>query len=153
MQKVKIESFKVIGIAIRTTNENGQAAQDIPQLWSKFMSEGISEKIPNKIKNDIFCIYTNYESDHTKPYDTVLACQVSSLDNVPVGMVGHTFKGGLYEKFVTKGDLNQGIVYNAWLDIWEKGLDRNYTTDFEIYGEKAQNPADAEVDIFIALNK
>jgi predicted transcriptional regulator YdeE len=30
-------------------------------------------------------------------------------------------------------------------------LDRSYTADFEIYGEKAQNPENAEVDIFIAV--
>ncbi len=79
MQKVKIEPFKVIGIAVRTTNENGKSAQDIGQLWGKFMSEGISDKIPNKINDTIFSIYTNYESDHTKPYDTILGCKVSFL--------------------------------------------------------------------------
>ncbi|MFT4644864.1 MAG: putative transcriptional regulator YdeE [Planctomycetota bacterium] len=30
-------------------------------------------------------------------------------------------------------------------------LDRTYTADFEIYGEKVQNPQDAEVDIMIAV--
>ena len=30
-------------------------------------------------------------------------------------------------------------------------LDRSYTADFEIYDEKAQNPENAEVDIFIAV--
>ncbi len=35
MQKVNIEAFKVIGIAVRTSNQNGQSAQDIGQLWAK----------------------------------------------------------------------------------------------------------------------
>ena len=30
-------------------------------------------------------------------------------------------------------------------------LDRTYTADFEIYGEKTQNLQDAEVDIMIAV--
>jgi len=30
-------------------------------------------------------------------------------------------------------------------------LGRIFTADFEVYGEKAQNPSDAEVDIFIAV--
>ncbi len=30
-------------------------------------------------------------------------------------------------------------------------MDRAFTADFEVYGEKAQNPSDAEVDIFIAV--
>lgn len=153
MQKVTIEPFKVIGIAVRTTNENGQSAQDIGQLWGKFMSEGISGKIPNKIEETIFSIYTNYESDHTKPYDTILGCKVSSLANVPEGMVGQSIEGGTYGKFVSKGDLTKGVVFGTWTEIWKKDLDRVFTADFELYGEKAQNPKAAEVDVLVALNK
>lgn len=47
----------------------------------------------------------------------------------------------------------QGIVFEAWLEIWNLDIPRAYTADFEVYGEKTQNPADAEVDIFIAVNK
>jgi predicted transcriptional regulator YdeE len=32
-------------------------------------------------------------------------------------------------------------------------LPRNYSADFEIYGEKAQNPQDAKVDIFIGVHE
>ena len=153
MQKVKIEAFKVIGIAVRTTNVNGQAGQDIGQLWGKFMSEGIADKIPNKLDANIFSIYTNYEGDHMKPYDTILGCKVSSLDEVPVGMVGQAFDGGTYGKFISKGDLTKGVVFGTWSEIWKKDLDRVYTADFEIYGERAQNPTDAEVDVLIALKE
>ena len=151
MQKVKIEPFKVIGIAVRTTNENGQSAQDIGQLWQKFMSEGIAAQIPNKLDSNVFSIYTNYEGDHTKPYDTILGCKVGSLDNIPVGMVGQAFDGGTYGKFVSKGDLTKGVVFGTWTEIWQKNLDRVFTADFELYGERAQNPTDAEVDVLIAL--
>ena len=44
--KTNIESFHIIGITIRTNNENEQAAKDIPELWGKFYSENILEKIP-----------------------------------------------------------------------------------------------------------
>ena len=88
----KIKSFSVVGISIRTTNENGQATKDIPALWGKFMSEGIIEKIPNKIDNTVYCIYTDYEKDHTKPYTTILGCKVSTLNNIPNEMVVKTFE-------------------------------------------------------------
>lgn len=151
MQKVKVEPFQVIGIAVRTTNENGQAAQDIGHLWGKFMSEGIAEKIPNKIDMCVLSIYTNYESDHTKPYDTILGCKVSSLDSIPDGMVGQAFEGGTYGKFVSKGDLTKGVVFGTWSEIWQSDLDRVFTADFELYGEKANNPSDAEVDVLVAI--
>lgn len=151
MKQTTIKSFKVIGVSVRTTNENGQSANDIQALWDKFMSEGVANKIPNKIDGEILSIYTNYESDHTKPYDTILGCRVSSLEEIPEGMIGQSFEGGNYGEFISKGDLSQGIVYTTWTEIWEKDLDREFTADFEVYGEKAQNPIDAQVNIYIAL--
>jgi len=151
MKKVTIAPFNVIGIAVRTTNENGQSGEDIGQLWGKFMSEGIASQIPNKIDESVFSIYTNYEGDHTKPYDTILGCKVSNLDEIPEGMVGQAFDGGTYGKFVSKGDLTKGVVFGTWTEIWGKELNRVFTADFEVYGERAQNPTDAEVDVLVAL--
>ncbi|MFP3834150.1 GyrI-like domain-containing protein [Chryseobacterium sp. SIMBA_028] len=151
MNNVKVEPFKVIGIAVRTTNENNQAAKDIPVLWEQLMKENIVENIPNKIDNAVYSIYTDYEKDHTKPYTTILGCKVASLDHVPEGMVGKSFDGGDYVKFTPKGNLAENLVINEWIKIWNMDLGRTFTADFEIYGEKAMNPEDAEVDIFIAI--
>jgi len=153
MKEVKVESFKVIGLSIRSTNENMQAAQDIGALWGRFMGEGIADKIPNKSAEDIYCLYTNYEGDATKPFDVILGCKVSTDKTVPPDMVAHTCHGGTYTQFISKGDLTQGkVIGETWMEIWKKDLDRNYSTDFEVYGKRAQNPKDAEVDIFIAIN-
>lgn len=148
---MSIQQFNVIGISVRTTNENGQSAQDIPALWNKFMTEGIQQKIPGKISEEIICIYTDYEKDHTQPYTTILGCKVESLDFVPENMVGKTIESADYEKIIAKGNLTEGIVYNKWLEIWNSDLDRIFTADFEVYGEKVQNPKNAEVDIYIAI--
>ena len=151
MSNQKIHKFSVIGISVRTTNENGQAGQDIPALWNKFMTEGIAEQIPNKIDNSIYCIYTEYENDHTKPYTTILGCKVENLDTIPNNMVGKTFEESTYTKYIAKGNILQGVVFNEWIKIWNSDLDRTFTADFEVYDEKAQNLEKAEVDIFIAV--
>ena len=151
MNKVKIEPFKVIGISVRTTNENNQAANDIADLWGKFMNEKVLEAIPNKIDNTVYSIYTDYESDHTKPYTTILGCKVETLDTITDGMVGKSFDGGNYVKLSAKGDLMQGLIVNKWSEIWGMDLERLFTADFEVFGEKAQNPADAEIDFLIAV--
>lgn len=153
MKTETLESFYVIGIKVRTTNENEQAAKDIVALWNTFMSEQVLDKIPNKISSEIFSIYTNYESDYTKPYDTILGCKVSSIDEVPNGMLAHTIKASTYKKSIAKGDLSKNVVYNKWLEIWNSKVDRLYTSDFEIYGEAASNPENAEVPIFIAIKE
>lgn len=146
-----IQKFNVIGISVRTTNENGQSGRDIPALWSQFMSEEIQSKIPNKVSEDLFCIYTDYEKDHTKPYTTILGCKVESLDVVPENMIGKTIESANYKELIAKGNLSEGIVFNKWLEIWNSDLDRSFTADFEVYGEKIQNPENAEVAIYIAL--
>ena len=151
MKTNKMESFKVIGISVRTTNENGQSGTDIPALWARFMADAIMEKIPNKIGQSLYCIYTEYEKDHTKPYTTILGCRVDSLENIPAGLMGREFAGGNYEKRTTIGNINEGIVFDEWTKIWSSDLPRAFTADFEVYDERAQNPDNAEVDIFVAL--
>lgn len=151
MSKVKIEPFKVIGISVRTTNENNQAGKDIADLWGKFMSENVLDTIPNKIDNTVYSIYTDYESDHKKPYTTILGCRVENLNDIPNGMIGKSFDGGNYVKLSATGNLAKGLIINKWLEIWEMNLDRVFSADFEVFGEKAQNPAHAEIDFLIAV--
>lgn len=152
MKKVTIEPFMIIGIWVRTTNENNQAAKEIGDLWGKFMSQNVLDAIPNKIETTIYCIYTDYESDHTKPYTALLGCKVSSLDSIPDGMIGKTFVGGNYVKLSAKGNLMNNLIINKWIEIWSMDLNRAFTADFEVFGEKAQNPNDAEIDFLIATN-
>lgn len=148
-----IHEFYVIGISVRTTNENEQAMQDIPALWDRFMTEGIAAKIPHKTDDDVLCLYTDYESDQTRPYTTILGCRVSGLENTPGGMVGKTVTEGTYVKHTAQGNSKQGMVAEEWKKIWHSDVDRAFTTDFEVYGKKAQNPDNAEVDIFVALRQ
>ncbi len=151
MENQTMTAFNIIGIAVRTTNENGQSGKDIPALWEQFMSEGLLEKISNKISTDIYCMYTDYEKDHTKPYTTILGCQVSSLSDLPEGMIGKHIASGKYTKQVAKGNILEGMVFNEWLKIWNSDIARTYTADFEVYGVKAANPMEAEVDIYLAV--
>lgn len=145
------QPFNVIGISVRTTNEEGQSGKDIPALWNKFLSENIADKIPNKISQDLICVYTDYEKDHTRPYTAILGCIVDNLDSIPENMTGKVIEGKSYKKFTAKGNLATGIVFNEWLKIWSSDLERTFTADFEIYGQKAQNPENAAVDIYIAI--
>ncbi|CAN0602926.1 unnamed protein product [Ectocarpus sp. 12 AP-2014] len=151
MENVQKEGFKIIGLKVRTTNQNGQAATDIGGLWQKFISEGILDKIPNKVAVSVLSIYCNYESDHNGAYDTILGCMVSTLGQVPEGMIAQEFPKGNYAEYMAAGDLSQGVVYNAWVDIWNRDLDRTYIADFEVYGAEASNPKDATIAIFVGV--
>ena len=152
MNQVIIEPFTIVGISVRTTNQDGQAAQDIAALWNRFLGENLAAHIPNKVDQSVYSVYTDYVGDHTQPYTVVLGCRVSEGAIAPDGMVAKHVSGGTYQPFVAQGNLSQGAVYQAWVSIWNADLDRVYTADFEVYGEKALNPEDAEVDIYVAVN-
>lgn len=142
-------AFNIIGISVRTNNNVG--GKDIGNLWAKFISEDIFEKIPNKNSYDVYGIYTDYESDHTGDYTAIVGCHVSTLDEIPAGMVGKCIPASNYEIFTAKGKMPE-CVYGKWTEIWQNNeLERTYSTDFEIYGAKSQNPMEAEVDIFISV--
>ena len=146
--------FKIIGISTRTTNKDNKAQQDLVQLWGKFYSENIFEKIPNKLSNEILTIYTDYKSDFTEDYTTIIGIPVSTLAEIPNGLVGREFQAENFQKFTAKGEIPNAVV-NSWIDIWQrdKELKRKYSYDFEVYGDKSQNGENSEVDIYIAINK
>lgn len=150
-EKMEIEAFKVIGISVKTTNENSESMGAILELWETFMKEDIMSKIPNKSSMDIYSVYTDYEGDYMAPYTVILGCRVTSLGEVPEGMVGKCIPGGKSAVYKAKGNLNEGIVFKAWQEIWNADINRAYTTDYEVYGKKVKSPEDAEVDIFVAL--
>lgn len=147
-----IHGFKIIGISVRTTNKNNQVKNDLERLWNLFFSENIIEKIPNKTSNEIVAIYTDYTSNYTEDYTTIIGIPVSSLDTIPDKLIGREFPAENFQKFTAKGEIPQAVV-NTWIDIWSKDnqLNRKYTYDLEVYGEKSQNGINSEVDIYISI--
>ena len=144
--------MKIIGIETRTTNQNGQAVQDIGGLWNRFFSENIIRKISNAVNSNVYAIYTDYESDYTGEYTTLLGLEVSSLDEIPSGLVGREFPKQNSKKFLAKGAMPQAVA-EAWQKIWEqdKELNRLYQYDYELYTEKSQQGDLSEVEIFISV--
>lgn len=141
----------IIGIAIRTTNQNNQSALDIPKLWQDFHTLQIRDKIPAKASEDLYVIYTNYDSDFTAPYTTIIGCEVQNTDKIPSGMVAHIIPEGCYTQLVIEGDLEENSVLNAWIKIWNSPtIERTYTSDFEVYRHEAQDSAQAKVAIYLA---
>ncbi|WP_306350907.1 GyrI-like domain-containing protein [Flavobacterium sp. '19STA2R22 D10 B1'] len=148
-----LESFKIIGITVRTTNKNGKAMEDIGNLWNRFYTSNIQTLIPNKEDSAIYSIYTDYESDYTGKYTCILGCKVSSLNDIPEGLEGKEINGGKYIKYTAKGKMPEAVG-QTWGEIWNQDtqLNRLYTADFEVYDEKSALPQDqAEVGIYIAI--
>lgn len=153
MNKIKIQKFYIVGISVRTTNENGQASQDIERLWERFWNEDIKSQIPNKINDETYAVYTDYESDFTGNYTTIIGLPVNSLVDIPDNFVGITIETDEYQKFVSKGKMPEAVV-NTWLEIWaDKELNsrRAYRADFTVHGKKYNDGDNAEVQTYLSI--
>ena len=63
-----------------------------------------------------------------------------------------TIPAATYAVFTRKGPVAE-VVCEAWEYIWQwsKENKRAFTTDFELYDERALDPNHAQLDIYIAL--
>lgn len=137
-----------IGLELRTNNE--ECALSMPAHKDKFFNENVSAKIPNKVDGNILALYTDYEGDYTKPYSWVLGCEVSSLDEIPSGLVGKVIPESQYAVFTTRGEFPQGLIA-AWQAVWKSNLPRSYTSDFELYRFDFHPKKNPEVKVYIAV--
>lgn len=144
--------MKIIGISVKTTNENGQSTADIEQLWEYFFSKNIISHIPNKKNENIFSIYTDYESDFRGKYTTILGVEVTSLEEIPEGMIGREFTEQTFKKIIAKGEIPKAVGI-AWQQIWNMDLElnRSYLYDYDLYTQKSQQGTASEVEIFVGV--
>ncbi len=139
----------IIGISVRTINQDKKAGTDIKNLWDRFFAEGIMDNIPNKVSTDLYNVYTNYQSDHLDWYDCILGCRVSTLDEIPDGMVG-IMADGQFEIFTSRGELPKSVL-DTWVHIWSSDLKRAYRTDFDLYQLDKMDPANAVVTTWVSV--
>lgn len=133
-----------VGMPVRTSND--RFFQDAKPLWDKFYAS-------NKPNQNLFAVYTDYETDFTKPFTYMAASEVKSLTDIPEGMTSITVPAATYAVFIAKGAFPQSML-EAWQKIWSSDIKRTYTTDFEIYPPDFNpfNPnVDPEVKIYIAI--
>ncbi|PEW71832.1 AraC family transcriptional regulator [Bacillus cereus] len=151
---VKKEAFQAIGVSITTTNEIEASTEGkIPGLWNQYFQEQMMHHIPNQQTKETFAFYSNYESDETGTYQFTIGMPVSSLEGVPENMTTLTIPAATYAVFTTRKGPVAEVVCEAWEYIWKwsKENKRAFTTDFELYNEKATDPNNVQLDIYIAL--
>jgi predicted transcriptional regulator YdeE len=154
---VEGKEFIVVGISIRTTNAKEMSGNGvIARHWDRFMKEGLLNKVPNKVDSNILAVYSDYESDVNGAYSFLLGARVSSADNVPSGMVAKQVPAGRYAVFTSEKGLVGKVVPETWSRIWAvpksaPGGNRAYQADFEVYDQRAADPQNAQVDVYVGI--
>jgi predicted transcriptional regulator YdeE len=141
--------FFVSGIEVRTTNSNGQSQKDIGGLWTKFMTENIADKIPAKLSDDIYCVYTDFETDHTGWYTAVIGCQVSEAGDIADWFTALVPEGS-YRVYEPRGKFPD-CVANTWMQIWQDGIDRAYLADYDLYKAGVKSFEETEVEVHLGV--
>jgi predicted transcriptional regulator YdeE len=154
---VQQEGFTVVGIAVRTSNaEQMTEARPIGKQWERLLKEGVLAAIPNKADGNILAVYSEYASDKDGEYTYLLGARVTKVEKLPDGMTVKNVPAGRYAVFTSERGPVQKVVVEMWRRVWETpksalGGDRTYRADFELYDQRAQNPADAVVDLYVAV--
>lgn len=149
--------FYLIGIETRTDNKSEMTGQgEIPKMWQRIFQEGVQGKIQNLAGQEIYAVYSNYESDENGKYDYFVGYKVKDLNSVPAGLVGKKILSGVYKKFETNRGVIHRIVGELWMKIWKMtsedfGGKRAFHTDYEVYGAQAANPNDAVVEVYLGI--
>jgi predicted transcriptional regulator YdeE len=155
---VRHESFNVMGIEVRTSNGKEATSEGlIGKQWQRIFGEDLLQKIPNKMDRNIYAVYSNYASDHNGEYTYTLGARVADGTQAPAGFVIRNVAAGNYALVTTeKGPVAQ-VVSAAWKTLWTMEDDhmfsspRAYKTDFELYDQRAVDPENSQVDIYVGL--
>jgi len=149
-ERVNIPDFFVAGIAVNTTNQDGQSQKDIGDLWTRFTTENMAEKIAGKLSEDIYCVYTDYESDHTGRYTAVLGCRVDNADNVPESFFTALIPSGDYHIYKPEGKFPESVA-NTWRQIWKTDINRKYSADYDRYITGSKSFEEIEAEVYLSV--
>lgn len=158
-ETVSQPEIKLIGLSARTNNKNemNPATSKIGVLANRYWSQNIAGQIPNR-KNPGVTItaYADYETDEHGDYTFYIGEAVTSLTDVPAGFQSLTIPAGRYRKITTESGEKLKVVVKAWQAIWsmsnaELGGARSYQADFEVYDQRASDPQNTVVDIYIGI--
>jgi predicted transcriptional regulator YdeE len=151
------DGFTVIGISARTSNAKEVTDEGvIGKMWGRLFQEGVLAKIPNKADQNIVAVYTDYTSDHNGEYTYVLGARVTSDADIPAGMVAKKVPAQKFAVFTSERGPAPKVVPAVWMKInslprTAVGADRLYKADFEVYDERASDPENLQIDVYIGI--
>ncbi len=156
---LKLDELLLIGLKIRTSNaaEMDPKTAQIGACIQKYFELGGGSKLSHRKNPGVtYAVYTEYESDASGPYTYIIGEEVSALDDIPEAYSSLIIPAQKYMKFTTDSGGMPQVCINAWIDIWgmteeELGAERSFVADFEFYDERATDPDNTVLDIFIGI--
>ena len=137
-ETVHTNAFTVVGIELRTSN--AQAMETIPAFWQRFQDEAVMEQIPNKLSDDIYAVYTNFEHqgvDNEGTYSLVIGAEIADPSHAPAALKVVEVPSATRMVFRVPGDKPENVA-DTWIKIWGMSdLGNTYIADYERYSAES----------------
>ncbi|HDP77276.1 MAG TPA: AraC family transcriptional regulator [Mesotoga infera] len=145
-------AFKVIGLKYY----GNDPANNCPKLWRDFMERHTEIENVISVKESYGLMCTGVEDFVDGKFDYIASVAVSSLENIPEGMVGAVIPEATYAVFTHNGKLDSlqetyEYIYGKWFQNSEYepiGLN-----EFEFYDERFTGEEDSELYIYVPIKK
>ena len=104
-----------------------------------------------------YIVYTNYQSDASGEYTCFIGTEVSLCQYLDENkFTSLTIPSQKYVKFTNGPGPIPEVSIEAWKEIWAMSegdpcANRSYISDFEVYDERAIDPQNAILDIYIGI--
>ncbi len=142
---VNLDKKIVVGVGAYTSNDDPNMGKIIGGLWQQFFQTGICSTIQNRVNHYTIGLYSDYTENK---YHVLAGVEVSELSNQ--NLVSRIIPEGTYAKFTIHGHM-ETAVQKAWEEIWNMGLNRTFTGDFEEYLNEDYEHAD--INIYVAIEQ
>ncbi|MEN8237411.1 MAG: GyrI-like domain-containing protein [Pseudomonadota bacterium] len=150
-----------VGLTVRTNNANERdpSKAKIAATVQRYHQEDMPDQIEDRIRPGVtFCVYTDYESDFAGDYTFFIGEEVEDFEYIPEGFRTLMIPPQSYTRFTTKSGPMPDVVIGAWQNIWKMSPQelegaRSYIADFEVYNERAADPQNTVLDIYVGVEK
>ena len=127
-------SLTILGRELRTSND--EAFQTIPPFWGTFYGAGVIEQIPDRLSDDVYAVYTNFEHegvDNLGMYSLVIGCLVDESTTGTDKLIAVSIPESKRTVFPVETG-RPDLVGATWQEIWSRSdLAQTYIADFEHY--------------------
>ncbi len=154
---MQIPEIKLVGLSVRTSTKDQIDNNTIGNTVTKYFSDAIANQIENRtLPGKTYCVYTDYESNEYGAYTYFIGEEVTEIDTASNDLSTLIIPAQNYIKFTSESGAMPNVCISLWLKIWamnksEFGHGRAYIADFEVYDERAIDPQNTVLDIYVGI--
>ncbi|OGT54024.1 MAG: transcriptional regulator [Gammaproteobacteria bacterium RIFCSPHIGHO2_12_FULL_41_15] len=161
-QKTQLPKITLVGLTTRTNNKNemNPRTSKIGALAGLYWGNQVANSIQHRAKPEVtYAVYTDFESNEHGDYTYFIGEAIDSLQDQDLEKFKTmTIQASNYQKFTTESGKMPEVVISAWQEVWamkenDFGGKRKYVADFEVYDERAIDPNNTVIDIYIGIEE